>query len=468
MKRRAPESELPVLDWLLVESTRRLNTAPDRSVPDRTVAQGAADSGLPPAARLLQWARRLPGAAALTRRIEHRMHLLDYGLAGIWLFGLLAGGAAAAAITNAGQTIALSYALALLVGLPTLSLLLWVVLPWIVRAWAGRYPRHGGGLVGRIVMIPIRHLVLRSHGDDTQSAIAQALTALLRNRGRVLLGAVTHLFWLGYALGALLALTVRFLALRYDFSWESTLLGPELLTPWIQAIARTASVLPGVDAPGGEQIQALLADRSPADARDLWARLLLASVLLHALLPRLVLGAVYCWRWKRTRLPLDLNRPEYRQLLDAMDRAATPPAQRQGPPAMLPDHVPRAPRGQPGPGSPVAVGLELGVQTPPAQALPAGVRWLGNADSRAERKQLIERMRGLDEHPAEIVVVASMRRTPDRGAGAWLAELDAVAPVRLILAHSDRLEKDPELRDQRLADWQALAARYDLHPPETG
>ena len=63
-------------------------------------------------------------------------------------------------------------------------------------------------------------------------------------------------------------------------------------------------------------------------------------------------------------------------------------------------------------------------------------------------------------------MLCSMARTPDRGAGAWLAELDSISPVAIRLVEAAAARERGDDLDARAADWARLAEDYGLDAPE--
>jgi hypothetical protein len=349
--------------------------------------------------------------------------------------GLLLGAAAARALIRSEGSepvIQLSWSLLTLLGLPTLMLLVWTVV-WL---WPRR---EAAGLPGRAVWLGAATLARRFDATGHGRAAAGALADYGRHGGRRIASAGTHLFWAGYAAGALGLLAAAFIGLRFDFAWGSTLLGPDALAPAIELLSRIAALWPGVQPPDREAVNALLIDRSPAADRGLWAGVLLALLALLGLLPRIVLAALFLLLHRRQRLELDRSLAAYVALSRILQPAAATSTGRLGP--APPKRLARRsrPRAAAGSGAAVAIGVELETPGRDPSLLAPDAEWLGTADDRTARRLLLEAVSARRPKPQQAIALCSMLRTPDRGTGHWLAELDALVPVRIRLLEAPQL-----------------------------
>jgi len=451
---------LPPDDWLLAETTRRAEEAAGRFelTDPATLAARAVDGDI--GRRIVERARRRTGGSELAdaaRRLIARLGLLPLVLLAA---GLLAGLGAAGAVETRSGVIALSHALAVLLLAPTLLLLAWVGLG---LGLPGGSDRRGGqigaraGLPGRLgwqLMLP---LLRRIGPGDNRHHLGAALAELGARRGKLLMAFATHAFWTAFFVGALVWLWLRFLGLRYDFSWETTLLSGDGMAWLIGALGSVPALLPGVDLPTATQIQAALSGHSPPGDRSLWARYLLGVLLVWGLTPRIVLALVFGWRWHRCRLGLDLGRAGYVRLLPALDGDAHRNGKRLGPAPPTTRFDP-GDCATPGDGPPVMIGLELERNADHWPPDDAGAVVLGRADDRAGRHELHAALAALDPRPQRIIARCSARRTPDRGTGRWLAALRASAPVVIELEDCD---PSPAGRI-RTDDWNALASAFGL------
>lgn len=89
---------------------------------------------------------------------------------------------------------------------------------------------------------------------------------------------------------------------------------------------------------------------------------------------------------------------------------------------------------------------------------------LGHIATRADAKRALSELQRLTEVPRFVAVVASMVRTPDRGAMDLLSDITVAgrAPVMLILAESARLRERGFDVEQRVREWRERAERVGI------
>lgn len=466
MNRRTPQSPAPgaraqlaPVDWLQCEALRRLEEAGDGPTLDDAATRraGRVDGDL--AERIRVRARLHADGKPMTGPIRRALAGVRWALVVLALLGGLLGMLAARALLGSDGVFQLSWALLTLLGLPTLMLLIWLLV-WL---WPKRSAR---GLPGRAVWLMVGNLARRFDSRGSGRAVASALSDYGRAGGARLASAGTHLFWAGYLAGAIGLLAAAFVGLRFDFSWGSTLLGAEMLAPVIESLGRMAALWPGVDAPDAEAVRALLIDRSPPADRGAWAAVLLALLTIAGLLPRLVLATVFLFAHRGLKLELDLARPGYIALAGVLGNRAPASTGRRGaaPPRELTRRT--VPRAAPGTGPIVAVGVELETPSADQPELVPDAEWLGAADDRASRRALVQAIGALRPRPEGIVALCSMARTPDRGTGAWLTELDSIAPVAIRLVEREDWIRHGGDADARAEDWARLAEDWQLTAPE--
>jgi len=439
---------LKLEDWLLAEATRLSEEAADSYRLDDTATREAARRAGGVDERIVARARMRPEGADLRREIRHTLGVLRW-VAGGWLvLGALAGATAAANLRMGGDTIALSYALLALLGIPLLLLVV-----WLLAALAAPGTR-GAGIPGRLAFALAGRLGVRTG----RRHVAGALAELGRLGGRRLMAAVTHGFWTAFFAGCIGWIWLLFLGLRFDFSWETTLMAD----PWVEVLVIAIGTPPawafGLEIPNADQVQAALIGHSSPGDRRLWAGYLIGALGLYGLAPRGLLALVSLWRWRRMRLPLALDRTGYLRLLPALAGAseAVEPA---GPPPAQPGVAgPRRNQARAGPGARLAIGFELDGNEPGWPPEDPALRVLGRADTREQRRQIEQAAARVEPPPSKIVVFVSLARTPDRGTGHWLDRLAAIAPLEI------RLLGEPGSAARR-ADWVALAERFGLPEP---
>jgi hypothetical protein len=446
-----------VKDWLLAEAVRLHEERLGR-LPDEAAMAVARDRGKTLAGRIVERARALEVSKAAAGDIDRLRGTLGWLGAGAGVAGLVLGVVAARAATGDRQVDILLATAALLL-VPTLMGLVWGGLMLV-----GGRRRGAGGLIGEAALSGVQRLAPRLLSSPLAADVAGAFgRAAGSTWGRWRLSAVTHGFWLAYAVGALLTLVVFFSVIQYDLVWGTTLLDDASVVALVEWLAWWPSTLGFMPEAEPAWIVAGREGLLEPSARADWARFLLAMIAAWAIVPRafllvlsMVLGAL-----GGRRLELDLSRPGYLRL--SADLAPVESAHRRsGPP--VPDAVERPRRRRRSDAAGVlAVAVELEDGADDVQRLLPGLEVvsLEPADDRAGRQAALETARSLDR-PAEAVLgICSMLRTPDAGTERFLVQLSeaADAPLWLWLDESARLEgRGGDLRARR-HDWSALASR---------
>jgi len=451
-------SRLHIENWLLAESFRRAEERLGRQ-PDEAALVIARDRGGDLPARIRARAGALEQAPAVRADIARLLRFLaGLGLA-LAVIGLIAGAIAARA-TIAEREVDVLLATAALLLVPTLMLVV-----WIVAMLLGGRRGGSGGLAGGLAFSALRWLgprLLRSpHAADVMAAFAGSAAT---DWGRWRLSAITHAFWLAYAVGAFATLTVFFSVVQYDLVWGTTLLNDRsvvALVEWLAAWPELLGLVAGVDE---AWIVAGREGAGDASARAEWARFLLAMIVAWAAVPRLFLallsGGVSVLAGRR--MDLDTTLPGYLRLA-----ADLSPVRRDHEPAgrPVPENTlrPRR-RRKPDASGILAVSVELERDDDSGAAgLVPGIELidLGRADDRAGRAAALEAAGRLRRPAAGVLGVCSLARTPDAGTERFLARLSeaADAPLWLVLDEGSRLQARGGNLAARRRDWQALAER---------
>ncbi len=450
-------SMLAINEWLLAESVRHVEERVGRQ-PDASAVTIARESEGHLEQRILIRAGALSQAPAVRADIGKLLRALRWFTIGLAAFGLLLGALAARA-TVADRQVDILLATAALLIVPTLMFGLWLV----VLAVGSRRTRSGSlagaALIGSLRWIGPR-LLSSVHAADVMTAFFGAASSVW---GRWRLSALTHVFWLSYALGALFTLFVFFSVVQYELSWGTTLLDDQsvvhlvtLLAAWPELLGLMQPADPGWILAGREGV-------SEISARAEWARFLLAMLIAWAIIPRalalLVCLALAIWAGRRMRL--DTAHPGYLRLA-----ADLQPARRvnETPGRELPPPTQRSQRARhPGAAGILAVAVELERAEADLSILAPGLALidLGRADTRTQRKAILETVAGRTRPATAVLAVCSLLRTPDAGSERFLARLADAArsPLWLVLDEASLLvARGGELMARR-RDWQALAER---------
>jgi hypothetical protein len=416
--------------------------------------------------RIIERARQLAPDAGVgegLQRIQRYARLLG---SGALVLSFLLGGFAAAQAFDQGKSIVNFYWLLLvLLGFNFVSLVFWLFSFWASgAASAGVLGQSGAFLLQRWIG-------KTSPPGSSQIQLTRAWlgTVLQGPTGRWTLSSLSHGLWTCYLLGGLLMIMLLLAARQYDFVWETTLLGPDTFVPLTEALAWLPAKL-GLPTPSLEQINQSRLGADPqmlADARQAWASLLIASLLLYGILPRLLLLVLS--RMLRSRalkqFTLDTSRPYYVRLRQRL----VPPATTVGVVDADDEKPQLAPVGaasghhQPIPGNACWLGIELGPEQDwPPIPLASG-KDLGCVSDRAGQQQARQQVVQVAKLP--LVLVVPMHRSPDRGMARFIGELLAAHPRDCWLAlleNAITANSPASERDARLVDWYALAARSNI------
>ncbi|AKS43103.1 DUF2868 domain-containing protein [Wenzhouxiangella marina] len=451
-----PTPGLDFDDWLLTESVRRREERVGRWPDDAAAVTLATRAGSDLSDRLVARARALPGSEAAKADIRSLHHRARQFIGLLVVLGLLLGWLAARTSTL-DRELDLLLAGATLIGLPTLMLLLWLVLMPISARWrSSASPR-----------LALLHRALAWSGPrlfDSELAgeLAQsASSALSTPAGRWWLGLSSHLLWLAYSAGAILALTIYFSVAQYDLSWGTTILSESTVIGLIQALAgfpAQIGLMPILDEAFIERGR--VGQLAGAD-RALWAHFLMVLMLVYVALPRLLLvllSWIFCRRAAR-RMGLDTGRAGYLRLqADLMPDGRS--VRRLG---EAPTPTPRRPRRRSaaadGPAVLIGVELAAGIEARLAEALGDRVTDLGPVSSRTQRHAVEQALKGLKSPPPLLVAVCSLLRTPDTGTSRLLDRLaDASrSALLLVLVDGAQLTARGDDRTARREDWTRLA-----------
>ena len=398
-----------------------------------------------------------------------------FALVGVLVAAAAAGaGTVQAAMGTERDNIVNVYVLLFVVlGVETVAFVLWALFALV---GTGRM----NGLPGKLVVELSRRFVLLTHRGPTHVSALKAVGGILANRsiGRWALGAVTHAAWLLF-LSTAAAMMLFLLSTRsYVFVWETTILSPETYVSMTQLLATGPEIL-GLAAPNAEEVRGSqwLGQGDAADvARDAWSRLLLGSVILYGLLPRLLflVASVLLYRRGCRRFRLDTARPGYARLVPhLMPRAAGLGFVDSGdgiePQRPSPRSSSAVRRIESDPSGPVAMlGLEtsLSSQMWPPRMGGTQILDLQQSEGGGAFRDAMDMLRVADPAPRLLILVCSLVAPPDRGMFAFLETITTAVevPLGLVLIDGQKLRTRTARDDaqMRIADWRALAQRAGI------
>jgi hypothetical protein len=418
--------------------------------------------------RIIERARQLAldaGVGPSLQRVQGYARMLGYGALAL---ALLLGSLAALQAFDQGNAVVNFYWLLLvLLGFNLASLVFWLLGLWASNSsTAGFLGQSGACLVQRWIA-----KTARPGANDVQLAKAWLGVILNGAPGRWALSSLSHALWASYLIGGLLMIFMLLAARQYDFVWETTLLGETTFIPLTRALALLPTQM-GLPTPSLEQIAQSRLGAEPlllAAARQAWASLLIASLLLYGVLPRLLLFALCRMLQARAlgNFQLDTSRAYYVRLRQRL----IPPARTLGI-VDADDHATQANSAGPVSGSDndhavpagaYCLGIELGPEEPwPPLPIPPQ-QDLGRVSNRNDQHRALARVAELG--PAPLVLVVPLLRSPDRGLARFISQLLSAHPqecwLALLESPASGTTESTE-RDARLCDWYALAARSGI------
>ncbi len=346
-----------------------------------------------------------------------------------------------------------------LLGFQLLMLLLWMVFT-LLR------PGARGGVLGRSVLDVAGSALRRVQPDRVRRLAVLAVLAALGREGiaRWSAGLLTHLLWAAFGVGAVL-MSVWTMSLRqYDFAWGTTLLDEAQFVALIGWLAALPAAI-GLAVPDEALIRASrLGGDTLGEGRRAWSALLIWSLVLYGVLPRMLLAGLCALRLGAAlnRLRLDVQLPGFARLAPRLvpgTRAlGVVDPERSDPSARIADTGPRRSAAL---GPVLLVGLALSDDHAVAlqHQVDAKIGWLGTADAREQRHDLLAQLTAREPRPGVLVVVSSLLRTPDRHTQAVLQSLRGAtdAAVWLLVGETDRALAQGIDVAQRQHSWRAMA-----------
>ena len=257
-----------------------------------------------------------------------------------------------------------------------------------------------------------------------------------------------------------MSLILLLLVKNYNFVWESTLLQDSNVVE----VVKLMSWLPhwvGFPTPTAQDI--ITAQMNPETTPQMisfrWAMLLIGSLLMYGIVPRLLAWLCCLIMVRSSRMKLDIKQPYYQKIIDFWQRKVIDP---DDSPA---EQKPIAPTAQISLANKLAVLFEYPQANPQWYAKTVGMaaQNFGHIDDRDDLEKLIAY---LQSNPVQVLVGISNLALPDRGT---LRKLDNIASaakggmiVQLLDANQGYLPSPSEIETikARQLQWEtALAER---------
>jgi len=345
------------------------------------------------------------------------------------------------ALGDGAQPVNLFLALMVLLGLNTLSFIIWLAsFIWPKKSNQGGLGAFWFWLIGK---------ASQSRGAKLVGA---AFIQLSHRQGglRWLFAAVSHTLWLIALLAVVLTLLVLLSARLYTFKWETTLLSLDVFIWLTKAIGWLPAKL-GFQLPSEALIQASDGQQPLARLEHaVWSSWLLGAIVVYGLLPRFiacVLSIFISWRALHTQT-ITLQQPYYQNLqarlqaplaanTDGAKGAETIGVRRYQ--ALPPTNQLATPSAKN-----IIAGLELGTQHqwPPRALHTNNIEDAGLIDSLEQRNALLDKLAG--QAANKLLLVCDAKQTPDRGIIHLILDLGEYAQQLHIAFSQPLVEETPD------------------------
>lgn len=292
--------------------------------------------------------------------------------------------------------------------------------------------------------------------------------------GRYQLSYVTHLLWLSYFFGATIMLVIMLATHQVDFIWETSILSAQSFQ-WLTEVLAYIPNLLGVTVPNPEQIQqshlgAVNVLAEAQNSRLVWSSLLISSLLIYGILPRLLLLLLmrFLLIRKKQQFQLTLSRPYYVQLRQQLKSNVTSLGIKD--PDLAKIEAPHSPHLEtpchelPSCFYPVAVELSerqfIECQKHVKQFSPEQFALLKNVCDFKAQQQLLNEIKTIQQRA--VVLYVTLARLPDRGLLAFIKSLTCLSSTSFYLLLIDEGLMESSHISKRRSDWYQLATQADI------
>lgn len=408
----------------------------------------------PPLTKLHHRASRIDSdgkLATLLATIDSRINGTVWGVTVLWfilgfvgLFGVMQ-----------AHVVNFFYVLASLLGFNTLMMVIW--LGFLLFS-----PRNKPTMFGSLFSPAT---LMRNKDTVTQTAVELYQDQLNHTGTKWIISRISHQFWLASLLGMLASLILLLLVKNFSFVWESTLLQNSSVVQLVKAMAWLPNLV-GFPTPSPQDIinAQMNPETTPHMVAFRWAMLLIGSLLMYGIVPRLIAWLICLIKVRSSRQKLDIKQPYYQKIIDFWQRKVIDP---DDSPTELKPIAPTAHISQ-------AKKLVALLEYPYADthwyqfALASqhqghNIDDFGIVDDRDDMTRLAEY---LQAHPVQVLIGIPPQALPDRGT---MRKLDTIAKtatggliVQLLDFKQDFLPTPAELEQfkQRKEQWEnALAER---------
>lgn len=222
-------------------------------------------------------------------------------------------------LNDAGSKINFFWAIILFIVPNILSLIIWLFLYFTQRtfnvSWIASISLLMMGLLDKV-----QHKLTNKHPYYIPLFQFYFKHRFSEYMGKVQLSFISHLWWSCYLIGATLSLLLVLATHQVDFIWQTTILSENAFLSFTQWLTYLPNLfMLNVPTPSDVNLAGLDISNSLQTAQHVrvsWSNLLIFSLLIYALLPRIVLLIIFFQRNKaaQKQFKLDLSLPYYVQL----------------------------------------------------------------------------------------------------------------------------------------------------------
>ncbi|WP_028869283.1 DUF2868 domain-containing protein [Psychromonas arctica] len=253
--------------------------------------------------------------------LRHLQQLLTFSIGLMCVFFLIVGASSVSQflVNESSTQINFFWAIVLFIAPNILSLIIWCIvyfkrhalsLPWLANL-----------ILSMLTLVDkLQHKVSTKHIhyiDLFQFYFEHRFGAYM---GRVQLSLISHLWWSSYLLGATLSLFLVLATHQVDFIWQTTILSEDTffkLTQWLTYLPNLLAInVPTPSDVSHASIGIVNPLQVAQEIRISWSNLLIFSLIVYALLPRIILMLVFYQsiKQKKKNFQLDLSDAYYIQL----------------------------------------------------------------------------------------------------------------------------------------------------------
>lgn len=351
------------------------------------------------------------------------------------------------------------YVLLSLLGVHTVMLVLWL-------GWLAFAPRNKSNFLANFVS---PHKLFNTKDSVTQSAVAMYEAQLQHKGMKWYISRLSHQFWLASLSGMFCALVFMLLIKNYTFVWQSTLLENTA----IQQIVHGMAWLPekvGFSVPTDSDILLAQTGQSPISQPIAfrWGMLLIGSLLMYGILPRVMVWLLSMLMLKTQRLPLDIKQPYYQKIFDFWQRGVIDPDDSPT------ETKPVAPKATVTHGKKLVALLEYPYADEVWYQFAVGhdienIENFGIIDDRDDMDRFAEYLQNsLHNQPVQLLLGIPPQALPDRGSLRKLDKMASLATggliVQLLKPTQDYLlpSDEQKLIDTRREQWETALAERNI------